>query len=153
MAAPAFRFGLYVSNDLDFIATGLESNRKIAGVLAEIGFSQDKPGSRYFTHPDSELAIEFPSGPLAVGNEQLSSEQAESIQTTQGALKLLSPTDCVKDRLAGYYAWGDEQNFDQAVLVASRQGVRWDDLAKWHKDEGEESGFKAFRFAVESFRA
>jgi hypothetical protein len=38
-------------------------------------------------------------------------------------LKVLSPTDCVKDRLCAFYFWNDLQGLEQAVLVAKSQQV------------------------------
>jgi hypothetical protein len=53
-------------------------------------------------------------------------------------LRLLSPTDCVKDRLAAYIHWNLRDNFRQAVLVARRQKARIDfqNLASWCEREG-----------------
>jgi hypothetical protein len=141
---------LYVSDDLDFILTGLESNRAIRKALGEVGFVPDYPGSRYYVHPEAELSLEFPPGPLAVGNEFIPAARAAQIETDTGVLKLLAPTDCVKDRLAGYYAWGDKQNFEQAVMVAQKHGVHWDNLEKWHIAEGESEKFEAFQKAVQA---
>ena len=59
----------YVSNDLDFITSGYESNRQIESALVQHGFERPSKQSRYFTHPESEYAIEFPPGPLALGRE------------------------------------------------------------------------------------
>lgn len=41
-------------------------------------------------------------------------------------LRLLSPTDCVKDWLAGYIHWDSRANFDQATLICRRQAGRVD---------------------------
>ena len=41
-------------------------------------------------------------------------------------LRLLSPTDSVKDRLAGYIHWKSRANFDQALLICRRQRERVD---------------------------
>ena len=41
-------------------------------------------------------------------------------------LRLLSPTDSVKDRLAGYIHWKSRANFDQALLICQRQRSRVD---------------------------
>ena len=140
----------YVSNDLDFITSGYESNRQIETVVVQLGFARPSKHSRYYIHPESEYAIEFPPGPLALGHEEISPSDAEWLETSAGVLKLLSPTDCIKDRLAGYYAWKDQQNFEQAVMVACRHGVRWDNLEKWHYDAGETDGFKVFKTVVEA---
>lgn len=79
------------------------------------------------------LVLEFPPGLLIVGDEQVRDERIEKRARDAGVGRLLSPTDCVKDRLAGYYHWKDEQNFHQAVAVARRQPVQWHNLQRWHR--------------------
>ena len=56
----------YQSSDLDFIANFSASRAKMREVLGEIGFAEH---NRYFRHPDTEIFIEFPPGPLTVGEE------------------------------------------------------------------------------------
>ena len=137
----------YVSDDLDMIIRGMATRSRIARALADLGFTPDKSGSRYFTHPDIKLSLEFPSGPLMVGDEHVT--DVETISTDHGTLKLLTPTDCVKDRMAGYLHWGDEQSFQQAVHVAKNQPVDWDSIAKWFAAEGYPGAFRRFRKAVD----
>ncbi len=36
---------------------------------------------------------------------------------------LLTPTDCIRDRLAAYFFWNDQQSLDQAVMVAKRNKI------------------------------
>ena len=62
-------------------------------------------------------------------------------------LKLLSPTDCVKDRLAAYYHWNDRPSLEQAVLVCQNQSVDLDEVERWSKSEGKGDKFKLFRKA------
>lgn len=139
---------LYSSNDMDMITMTLASQYQLSAVLESIGF---KPvgRTRYFEHPDSAFALEFPSGPLMVGDEQIRDEQVHRLETTKGTLKLLSPTDCVKDRLAACYHWKDRQSWEQAVSVAKRHPPDWASLALWHKNEGELEAFSRFRDEVE----
>jgi hypothetical protein len=54
-----------------------------------------------------------------------------------GTLRIISPTDCIKDRLAHYYHWGDRQCLQQAILVASRHKVDLDVIQSWSRAEGE----------------
>ena len=140
----------FVSLDLDFIALGLHTHREISQVLGSIGFTPSGPNSRYFENPECDLVLEFPSGPVAVGDESLSQTDFEKIETAVGTLHLLKPTDCIKDRLAGYYYWGDRQNLLQAVEVAKRQPVDWQSLEKWHEAEGQLEGFSVFKSLVTS---
>jgi hypothetical protein len=139
----------FASLDLDFIALGLHSNREIGVALSELGFQRKTQASRYFTHPETDMVIEFPSGPLMVGNQIIESEHFDKVATRCGTVRLLSPTDCIKDRLAAFYYWNDEQCNRQAIAVASAQRVNWPDLEAWHKQEGVADRFAAFRRAAE----
>ena len=54
----------YVSKDLDLINIYGVNRRKIRDAMMEIGFYEE---GRYFKHPDSQFFVEFPPGPLAIG--------------------------------------------------------------------------------------
>ena len=41
-------------------------------------------------------------------------------------LHILTPTDCCRDRLAGFLFWDDRGSLDQAAAVARRQPKRVD---------------------------
>lgn len=138
----------FASLDLDFIALGLHSNKEIANALQGIGFNRSIKNPRYFEHPDTNLSLEFPPGPLMVGDEHISDQRVGEYATDLGILRLLSPTDCVKDRLAGYYYFRDEQNLRQAMAVAREHPLDWKDLERWHRAEGQVDGFRAFERAV-----
>ena len=60
--------GKYVSRDLDFIEEGPVPRRKVKDALTMIGF---KEKDRYFIHPETEFYVEFPAGPLTVGDERV----------------------------------------------------------------------------------
>lgn len=139
----------YSSNDMDMITTTLTSQYQLSAALESIGFMRSGKG-RYYVHPDTELALEFPSGPLMVGDEHIGEDQIHRLKTNKGMLRLLSPTDCVKDRLAAFYYWGDKQSWSQAVSVARNHTPDWGSLQRWHQAEGEESSYADFRAAVEN---
>jgi len=131
--------GLYRSGDLDMVPDELGRSR-LAEALAKIGF---KPtSSRYYKHPQCpHLFLEFPRGPVEIG-EQYPVIPAE-IEMEGRTLRLLSPTDSVKDRLAGYIHWKSRANFDQALLICRRQRSRLDlnEVRDWCVGEG---GLAAF---------
>lgn len=132
--------GLYRSGDLDMVSDGIPRKR-IEAVLREIGFEAGK--SRYFKHPRCpHLFLEFPRGPVEIG-EQFP-VIPDIIEIEGRKLRILSPTDCVKDRLAGYIHWKSRANFDQAVLVCRRQGNRVDlkQVERWCEKEGGIAAFK-----------
>lgn len=123
--------GKYVSKDLDFIDTRFATPREIRDAMSKIGFM---PENRHFRHPKVSWVIEFPSGPLAVGKEPVG--VINEIEFSTGVLRILSPTDCVKDRLAAYYHWNDFQSLEQAVLVARSNKIDLNEVRRWSKVEG-----------------
>jgi hypothetical protein len=132
--------GLYRSGDLDMVPDDFQRSR-LGPVLAGLGFLPSK--SRYFKHPECRhLFLEFPKGPVEIGDE-FPIEPAV-IQLQGRSLKLLSPTDCVKDRLASYIHWKSRDCFDQAVLVCRRQKAAVDlpAVRRWCEAEGREEAFE-----------
>ncbi len=132
--------GEYTSQDLDLINQYNEHFKKIRNTMKYLGF---KEHNRYFIHKDTELFIEFPSGPLGVGDEVVT-EIAE-IDTEAGVLRLLTPTDCIKDRLAAFYHWDDEQCLQQAIWVANQNNFDFDSVKAWSISEKCEEKFNIFQ--------
>jgi len=129
----------YQSMDLDFIEEVPVTRRKLKKALVEIGFTEE---NRYFRHPDTEFFLEFPPGPLSVGAEPIG--EVVVLQFSTGRLRLISPTDCVKDRLSAFYHWGDRQSLEQALLVARNRKIDLLQIQRWSEDEGELEKFEAF---------
>jgi hypothetical protein len=129
----------YVSKDLDLINTGFARRSKIKSVMENLGFSEQ---GRYFIHSETTFFVEFPDGPLSVGEEPV--KEISEFELATGTLKVLSPTDCVKDRLCAFYFWNDLQGLEQAILVAKSQRVDLKEIKRWSKVEGKEKEFKAF---------
>jgi len=131
--------GEYTSYDLDLINQYNEQFKKIHQVMLELGFREY---NRYFVHDDTKLFIEFPSGPLGVGDAPI--EDIAEIDTEAGVLRLLTPTDCIKDRLAAYYHWNDEQCLQQAIWVAQQNEYDLESVKAWSIKEGSEDKFLIF---------
>jgi hypothetical protein len=122
----------YESYDLDFV-TGA-TNAAIASALAPLGF-QHVSGSREFRHPETDYYVEFPPGPLAFGETVLSDDEAVTLETAFGPLRIVTPTQSVMDRMAAYVHWKDNQAFDQAIMIARRQPLDWTALREWASRE------------------
>jgi hypothetical protein len=129
----------YVSKDLDLINTGFARRSKIKSVMDKLGFTEK---GRYFIHPETTFFVEFPDGPLSVGEEPV--KEVSEFELATGTLKVLSATDCVKDRLCAFYFWNDLQGLEQAVLVAKSQQVDLKEIKRWSKVEGKEKEYKSF---------
>lgn len=123
--------GAYRSGDLDFVQTGLLDSLPTEA-MAELGFERR---GRHFAHPEcSHLFVEFVSGPLGIGEDL---DVHPSTEVVEGrALKILSPTDCVRDRLASYVHFGAAECLDQALLVARAHDLDWDKIERWCRGEG-----------------
>lgn len=132
--------GKYVSGDLDFVNRYGLKRSAIMSAMEELGFTE---GGRHFEHPDTEYFVEFPPGPLVIG-ESYEIEVVER-QLETGKLVLITPTECVKDRLAWYYHAGDNQSLYQAILVAKDQSIDLDIIMKWSEGEGKSEEFEEFK--------
>ncbi len=121
----------YQSYDLDFIDNQGNARKQIRVALESVGFKEE---NRYFVHPDTDYFVEFPAGPLAVGDEPI--REIAILEFSTGALHLISPTECVKDRLAGYFHWHDQQCLEQASMVATMNNVDLTEVERWSIHEG-----------------
>ncbi|MFH1387189.1 MAG: hypothetical protein ABIH50_05950 [bacterium] len=131
----------YQSLDLDFVTSAVDLHgKKIKAVMAEIGFELAAQG--FFAHPKCPYIIEFLSPPLSVGREPVKS--VRKIKTKVGELRLLSPTDCVKDRLAAYFHWNDQQSLGQALMVYRQQKIDLKELKRWAIVEGQNEKYQHF---------
>jgi len=130
----------YVSKDLDLINVYGVNRRKIRDTMTAAGFYEE---GRYFRHPDSQFFVEFPPGPLSIGEEPVKQIVEKKLST--GVLKVISPTDCVKDRLAAYYHWGDQQSLLQAILVAQQNEINIDEIRRWSRVEGKLQEFEKIK--------
>jgi hypothetical protein len=107
--------------------------------MRKIGFDEK---NRYFVHKDAAWFIEFPSGPLAIGSEPI--KDTINLEFSTGILKIISPTDCVKDRLAAFYFWDDKQALEQAKLVASNNLIDLKEIERWSLVENSSDKFNVF---------
>ncbi|MBN1273430.1 MAG: hypothetical protein JXB26_14275 [Candidatus Aminicenantes bacterium] len=129
----------YMSYDLDLILMDVDKGKEAKELLITMGFYEE---GRYFVHKDTEYFLDFLSPPPSVGSEPVK----EIAELTKGDRKLylLSPTDCVKDRLAAYYYWNDRQSLDQAISVCVDNEVDLSEVERWSNIEGMNDKHKKF---------
>lgn len=147
-AVSAYTENRYQSADLDFVtAAGLE---EIEHALRPLGFTRRNVGrSRYFEHSECRWFVEFPPAPLAVGSKRIQSGEWAQLETQYGTIQILTPTQSVMDRLAAYFWWDDQQSFDQAVMIAESQTIKWPELEAWIEDEqSPKEKFERFKMQV-----
>ncbi len=101
-ACVAIYTGTYSSKDADFVVEGRVRQRDLDDALAEVGF--ERRGARY-VHPETDFYVEFPPGPLSIG-EDLAIRPVQLAVVGDAAAFGLSPTDCCRDRLAAVLSLG-----------------------------------------------
>ena len=134
----------YESGDLDFISHGPE--REIIKAMSSINFKKE---GKSFVSDQTDLYVEFPSGPVSIGDELV--DNFKEITDNKGlVLKLLTPTQSIMDRLASFCFWNDSQSLDQAVLISKSQPFSISKVEKWSKKERELEKFKIFKARASS---
>jgi len=143
--AEIYSGGVYVTGDLDLVVNHfwLPYGQTIERVMRSLGFSKS---GRVYACPTVAYTVEFPPGPLEIGEE--CHVAGVERKCTTGTLSLLSAVDCVKDRLAGYFYGNDAQCLEQAVLVCRNNDVDLDAVRAWAANEARPERFNVFQQRV-----
>jgi hypothetical protein len=132
--------GVHHSKDVDFVLSGRVTQADLDAAMNDVGFVRRR--DRY-EHPRVPFYVEFPRGPLAIGDDlQI---RPVVLSRAGGRTLALSATDCCRDRLAAFYHWDDRQSLRNAVLVALHNRTSLRRIAEWSRAEGKEAGFLEFR--------
>lgn len=100
--------------------------------MEELGFRRHE---RHYEHAGCRhLFVEFVAGPLGIGDDLDIVPSRESVDGYD--LEILSPTDCVCDRLASFIHFKARECLDQAVLVVRARPVDWKRIERWCRGEG-----------------
>jgi hypothetical protein len=138
--AAIYSEGAYRSGDLDFVVESLFTD-KIPEIMKKIGF--EKGPTRHYQHPEcSHIFIEFCSPPAAIGDDL--AIKARELKIEGQVLRIYSPTDCIRDRLASYIHFKAKDCLEQAILVARRQTFDSKKVQTWCKAEGAPDAYKDF---------
>lgn len=138
--------GRYVSKDADFLS--MTDHQTIKQAMFDLGF---KNLGKDFYHDDCLYTVEFPGYELVIGDEPMKPEG--KIKSGKFTLKLLSPTQCVMDRLAAFYHWKDRQSLQQAIMVAQNHPVKLKAIEAWSAKEGMIDRYKVFLEALKTNRS
>lgn len=137
--AAVYSKGAYRSGDLDFIAKTFFKER-IPAIMKDMGFQFI---NGHFKHPECHhLFVEFVQGPVAIGEDQNITPAERKVNGK--TIKILSPTDCIKDRLANFMYFHARECLDQAILVAQSQPFSETQVKTWCSDEGYPEVFDEF---------
>lgn len=147
--ASLYSGGRYTSRDMDFILNGSVTQGRLDEAMASVGFVRS--GDRY-VHPRVPFYVEFPRGPLAIGDDYRIRPVARTLPGGGRAL-LLSATDSCRDRLAAFYHWHDRESLRVAVWIALAQRLQLAGVQRWSAAEGFATEFEEFLAAVKRARA
>ena len=137
--------GAFESGDLDLILTDYFI-KNLPQVMKEIGFLRK---GRHYVHPDcSHLYVEFPSGPVEIGDD--SKIVPDELEVEGKKIKILSPTDCVKDRLATYIYFKDRVGIEQAALVSKSHLVNLEEVKRWCEKENSPHVFEELKNLIKA---
>lgn len=127
------------SHALEFVIRDFTS-QQINALMAELGFALKE--MRTYANPVCPFEVVIAPTPLAVGDDVVA--DARVIKTSGGPLRMLTPTDCVRQRLSMFYRWGDRAALAEAVQVARRQPVDLDLVKRWSEWEWATDRFQEF---------
>ena len=145
--ATIYSAGAYQSRDLDFILEAGGGQRALDRAMTSLGFQRQ---SDRYVHPKTTFFVEFPRGPLAIGDD--TAIRPVRLAVPRGHTLALSATDACRDRLAAFYHWSDRQSLEAAVAIARRHRVNMRLIAAWSAREGAGDRFEEFRRAVRARR-
>lgn len=134
----------YESKDLDFISPA--DQKKIIKVMEDLSFERE---GRNFYHKAIDLSVEFPMGPIGIG-DRVPVKPEGKIKVGKTEVIMLSPTQSVMDRLAWFYFNNDRQCLDQAIMITLKQPVKMNEVKKWSIEEGQEEKFELFLKALKT---
>ncbi len=137
----------YQSRDADFIIEFSADRARAALAIRDLGYRE--VGGTY-DHETSPFTLEFPPGPLAIGDDLVRSY--ETINRGNEVLHVLSRTDSVRDRLAAFYFFSDRSALAAALGVARSGEVDLATVQRWSVKEGAATGFREFRESLEDLK-
>lgn len=144
-AATVYAPSAYQSRDLDFVVELREGDVDANAKLQALGY---RLVGDHYEHDQNTLLLEFPVGPLMVGGELI--QKWDTIRQDSLLLRIITPTDSCRDRLAGFLFWSDRGSLHQALAVAKaqRQRVDFGIIRRWCELEGRMGEFREFERAL-----
>ena len=130
----------YVTKDIDMILAG-DTKTDIEEVMIILGFKRTST-YRHFEHELYKFVVEFPPGPVQVGNKVI--EKVNEIDLGRRKVKIISIEDIIMDRIIAGVEWRDENSIAQAKLLwqFNQSEIDTTYLKEFAKKEGYEKELK-----------
>lgn len=140
-AATFYAPNVYQSEDLDFVLSfGSEDAAAARAALESLGYELK---NAMFFHQASHFTVEFPAGPLQIGNDFV--DDVRTVYRGEESIRIISPTAVVQDRLLKFAAWDDFSALSAAAGVARSEQIDLGAVRAFMLREG--SGVFSTRFA------
>lgn len=129
------------SFDLDFVLEVYSDENSPGRALEELGFRRE---GHDYRHRASRFQLEFPVGPLAIGDERIA--RWNTLRDGSGLLHVITATDSCRDRLAAFLHFQDRSALDQAcaVYAAAKKQIDLKKIRAWSQREGQPGAFDEF---------
>jgi len=132
------------SRDADFILTFVAGNVETEDTLRTIGYRR---AGRIFAHESQLVTLDFPDDVIYIGEEWITAY--DTIERGSFKLNIITPYDCIRDRLLSYFAWSDRSALLAAVEVARRQAFDAVALQTWANAQNESARYAEFLRRIE----
>lgn len=136
LAVEIYTANLYLTKDIDMVKTNYKSSRELNYAMAKLGFQKK---GRIFVNATTEITVEFPSGPLSVGDESVAKTTIAKV--ANGDIPILQASDVIKYRLAAYIHWKDKQSLVQALAILTKHPIKLQILKSFCNQEGDKSAY------------
>jgi hypothetical protein len=147
-AATYYSGGGYQSYDADFVCIFYVDRERQGEVIRTMGSLGYRPRDNLFVHAVNPYTVDFPRGPIGIGSQLVT--RWETIHRGTETLHIVTPTDCVCDRLAKYYFWNDLSALGAAksVFQKVKSQVNLERVRAWSAAEGESQKFELFQSEI-----
>jgi len=106
-----------------------QREHKVVEVLSALGYELE--GNTFVHRHGNPFTIEFPRGPASIGDEVL--QHFNTVRQDNRILVVVTPTDCIRDRLAHFFYWNDRSALSAAIGVAQAHtsSIQFEYIKTW----------------------
>jgi len=137
LAVDIYTENQYLTDDIDMVDISYQKPAVLRAAMLELGFTKQ---GRVYRNSSTDIVVEFPSAPLAVGDELI--KEQTNIETEFGEIPILFAVDVIKDRLAAYLHWKDQQSLIQALCIMLCHEIAPKEIKAFYENEASEEAFR-----------
>ena len=137
LAVDIYTENQYLTNDIDMVDISYQKPAVLRAAMLELGFTKQ---GRVYRNSSTDIVVEFPSAPLAIGDELI--KEQTNIETEFGEIPILFAVDVIKDRLAAYLHWKDQQSLIQALCIMLCHKIAPKEIKAFYENETSEEAFE-----------